>query len=499
MTTHAPVEYEDIQGLVRFGHGRLTEARFFLLTVTDRAAARAWLRAAPVTSAVTSVPPPDTALQVAFTWEGLRALGLPARVADGFSAEFITGMAGEESRSRRLGDVGASAPPRWRWGAPGDEVHVLVAAYATRERFEAWTRTLRGDGWAPAFRERSCLETSPSEAGPFEPFGFRDGISQPAVDWDRTRDVRDDQLEYGNLVALGEILLGYPNEYGTYTERPLAGDADDPLRLLPPAEDDRGRRDFGRNGTYLVFRDVEQDVPGFWKFVDSRAGGDAAARRALAEAMVGRTIEGRPLAAPAPRRIAGLEARDEPLNGFTYDGDPDGIRCPVGAHVRRANPRTADFPAGTKGPLSRLLRRLGFGGTGFRHDLVASARFHRLLRRGREYGDPLPPDEAVRDRGAAGPERGLRFICLNANIARQFEFVQNAWIGSTKFGGLTGEADPLLGSRAPVPGCPVTDTYSIPGDGGLARRLEGLPAFVTVRGGAYFFLPGLRALRYLAS
>ncbi|MGH7347399.1 MAG: Dyp-type peroxidase, partial [Candidatus Rokuibacteriota bacterium] len=174
-----------------------------------------------------------------------------------------------------------------------------------------------------------------------------------------------------------------------------------------------------------------------------------------------------------------------------------GTRCPIGAHVRRANPRSGDYPAGTTGLVSRLLRLLGFGGRGFEDDLVASARFHRVLRRGREYGPGLSPEDALRP----GPDqdRGLRFICLNANIGRQFEFVQNAWIMGTKFAGLTEERDAIIGSREPIPGCPVTDNFSIPRDGGTARRITGLPAFVTVRGGGYFFLPSVRAVRYLAS
>ena len=98
----------------------------------------------------------------------------------------------------------------------------------------------------------------------------------------------------------------------------------------------------------------------------------------------------------------------------------------------------------------------------------------------------------------AEPERGLHFICLNSNIARQFEFVQSAWLMSTKFDGLTEESDPLMGNREPVQGCPFTNTFSMPRSGDLRQRLTDLPQFVTVRGGGYFFLPSLRALRYFA-
>jgi hypothetical protein len=99
---------------------------------------------------------------------------------------------------------------------------------------------------------------------------------------------------------------------------------------------------------------------------------------------------------------------------------------------------------------------LGFGPRGFRDDLMSPVRFHRILRRGREYGPELFPQNALGPKPPDDPERGLHFICLNANISRQFEFLQNAWINSTKFSGLTGESDPLLGNRQPIPGCPVT-------------------------------------------
>jgi deferrochelatase/peroxidase EfeB len=141
---------------------------------------------------------------------------------------------------------------------------------------------------------------------------------------------------------------------------------------------------------------------------------------------------------------------------------------------------------------------LGFGRKGFYDDLTSSVRFHRILRRGREYGSELLPEDAVQQAQSNDSRRGLHFICLNANISRQFEFLQSAWIANTKFSGTTGESDPLLGNRKSIPGCPVTGNFTIPGDGTLRRRVHDLPQFVTVRGGAYFFLPSLRALRYLA-
>jgi deferrochelatase/peroxidase EfeB len=491
------VDYADIQSLVRFGHGQMPEACFFLLRVKGRVAARSWLAAAPVLSAVERDPRPTTALQVAFTREGLEALGVPAPVIQDFSAEFISGMAGDACRSRRLGDVGVGSPATWQWGGPGNVPHLVVMLYAESGGLESLRSSVQDDAWHAAFEPIESLHTSNLDGT--EPFGFADGISQPALDWDGARDHGGgDQLRYGNLLALGEFLLGYRNEYGKYTDRPLV---DDPTRLLPPAEDVPGKRDVGRNGTYLVLRQLRQDVRGWWQFLDRQADGDPRRRQELAEAMVGRRMSGEPLIPVAREGIPGVGpgADDIARNQFTYETDGAGGRCPFGAHVRRANPRSADLPYGTRGLLGRLLRTFGFGGNGFCDDLIASARFHRLLRRGREYGPGLPVERALEPAPADDPERGLHFIGLNANLSRQFEFVQGAWVMSTKFGGLTEESDPLLGNREPVPGCPVTNTFSRPRPGGARRRIEGVPRFITVRGGAYFFLPGLRALRYLAS
>jgi deferrochelatase/peroxidase EfeB len=499
--TPPTVDYGDVQGLARYGYAHMTEARFLLLRMTDPGAARAWLGAAPVTTAQRAVPRPRTALQVAFTHEGLQVLGVPARLLQGFSVEFLSGMAGEESRSRRLGDVGASSPSRWQWGGPGRVPHAIVLLYAEPGQLEPWMRTVTGPPWSAAFQV--LPSPPPSLLDGVEPFGFVDGISQPVLDWERHRTVGgSDVLQYGNVVSLGEVLLGYPNEYGKYTDRPLVDRQDDRVARLPEAEDAPGRSDLGRNGSYLVVRQLRQDVQGFWEFLGRQTGGDAQAQRALAEAMVGRAQTGEPLLTVGGTPIPGVDPRNPDevrYNQFTFDADVHGTRCPLGAHIRRANPRNADLPGGPAGLVARLIRTLGFGRKGFREDAIASTRFHRILRRGREYGPWLPAEEARTADGADGGERGLYFIALNANIARQFEFVQSAWMMGTKFGGLAEESDPLVGDREPIPGCPVTSTFSLPQAGGVRRRVTGLPQFVTVRGGAYFFMPGLRALRYLVA
>jgi Dyp-type peroxidase family len=493
------VDFDDIQGLVRFGYKHHTEACFFVLQVADAAAARAWLAGHEFASAAKGKPA-DTVLQVAFTFAGLDALGVPRAVLDGFPTEFRIGMTGDEGRSRRLGDVGPNDPKCWEWGGPRKAPpHVLVMLFAKpspkSSALQSFKAKIRDERWKRAFRELACLPTSDMHG--YEPFRFKDGISQPELDWDRKIPARlRNTRNYTNMSALGEFVLGYPNEYARYTDRPLLDRKDDPQEILFPAEDAPGKKDFGRNGTYLVVRDLSQDVAAFWKYADDQAKHDPLERQMLAEAMVGRTMSGEPIVPPESQPIEGVKPNDAPQNQFTFRSDPNGTACPFGAHIRRANPRNADLPDGTKGWFSFVLRMLGFGGKGAHYDLLASSRFHRILRRGREYGPALTIDEALREEGPPDGGRGLRFICLNANISRQFEFVQDSWIGNPKFDGLE-ESDPLLGNREPLLSEAGTDTFTHPQASGICRRFEKLPRFVTVRGGAYFFLPGLSALRYV--
>jgi len=480
----ANLDYADVQGVVRYGYGGLADACFLLLRIKDRAAAQAWLRTAPVNNALESDPPPKTVLQIAFTRSGLEALRVPTEVIQQFSYEFFAGMVGEDSRSRRLGDIDANAPAKWYWGVGDNAPDLLLLLYAESGKLENWKGAIKGDNWNQAF---TVLKTLQSEGLPrIEPFGFRDGISQPEIDWDEQKKLPADQLEYCNVTALGEFLLGYSNEYGKYSERPLLLIGEDASAGLLLAEEDPQFRDLGRNGSYLVLRQLEQDVEGFWRFINRKVPNPTDGVK-LAEAMVGRRMSGEPLVASA--------AGDD-LNQFTFDSDVDGVRCPFGAHIRRANPRNADYPYGTNTWWQKLLRLAGFHRTSFRDDLVSSTRFHRILRRGRPYGNLASPSQSAP--AAGSNERGIYFIAINANISRQFEFVQNAWVMGTKFNGVNDESDPLVGNRQSLGGCPA-GPFSIPQPEGITRRVEGLEHFITVRGGAYFFLPSIRALWYLAT
>jgi deferrochelatase/peroxidase EfeB len=507
-------DYRDIQGLVRFGHGHLKAARFYLLTIVDPVAARAWLANVPVTSAIKDRRP-DVALQVAFTYQGLRNLGASPETLVQFPYEFKSGMT-EASRARRLGDIEANDPKWWLWGGPSNVPDVVVLLYATTSaRLDEWETAVQDETSAAAFKPLACLPTN--DIGDIEPFGFNDGLSQPVLDWEPKKSSRiHDTTSYTNVSALGEVLLGYPNEYGRYTDRPLLDPREDPESILPPAEDVPGKKDFGRNGTYLVLRDLSQDAPAFWQFVNDEAARTQEDRTMFAGSVVGRVPAdipsvpssravpaamskyadpaGAPMASLSSDAIPGVgpDLDDVRRNQFTFHSDVEGTGCPLGAHIRRANPRNADLPEGTHGLFARLLRILGYGRNDPHEDLIASTRFHRILRRGREY-----VVEHTTESGKRVVRRGLRFICLNNNISRQFEFIQASWLVNPKFEGLD-EGDPLVSNRVRFSTGDPTDTFTRPQASGLCRRSGGMHQFVQVHGGGYFFMPGISALRYLA-
>lgn len=485
------VEFEAIQGIVRFGYGKLTESCFLLATIKDADQARLWLDTAPVANAVIRSEAPQTALQVAFTYEGLRNLGCSTELLSQFSTEFKVGL-DDSARARLLGDVGDSSPDQWLWGSKSNHADVLFMLYARPATLETWKGSILTPQWDAAFEVVTELKTSNLDG--VEPFGFTDGVSQPEVDWERSRVPRQIEDAYTNRICLGEVLLGYPNEYNHYTDRPLLPLDSASAEVLPIAEEQADMRDFGRNGSYLVLRTLEQDVEEFWRFVREHTDDDEAAET-MAAAMVGRRKDGSPLAAPSSHIIPGVD-RNDFHNQFDFSSDPDAVKCPFGAHIRRANPRNGDLPSPPVTGITRFLTLLGLGHKTLHSDAKASSRFHRILRRGREYaGSPVLPPSSDQDKG-----KGLHFMCLNTNLARQFEFLQSAWLMSTKFDALTDESDPLIGSRETIEGAAPSNCFSLAGTRfGERKTVEGLPRFVRVRGGAYFFLPSLASLRYLAS
>lgn len=526
--TPAPAtpERDDIQGLIIGGYGRKRAALYVLLHIETPQSAKRWLSGIAAQLTTCAHEPDEACLNIAFTFSGLARLGLSEDTLDDFPREFVEGMA-TPHRSRLLGDVGASDPHYWEFGGPNnDEAHVLLMLFAHDEAALDNLRAVHERRWRSAgLRDVYTLlaDVPPDrDSQRREHFGFSDGIAQPIVKGlerpvtRRGRVVaRSDGQIQRDTIATGEIVLGYPNGYDRLPDSPAvnaigaiaAAPGADMLPSLPATarqNRDQSRRrsggqamDFGRNGSYLVFRKLRQDVRAFWRFVAQAAGVDVVrpdqlkqadfdAAIRLASKMTGRWPGGAPLTL-AP-------GADEPdkadANDFGYrDHDREGLKCPFGSHVRRANPRD-DMPEMATAALSTRVANL-----------------HRILRRGRRYGKPLCPSfdlakmirlslndatEATNDE-----ERGLIFACFNANIGRQFEFIQNTWVNNQKFAGLYEDADPITGFHDPFGTGKEAGAFTVPAEP-LRQRYTGLFSWVVTRGGAYFFMPGVNAVRFLS-
>jgi Dyp-type peroxidase family len=471
------LELGDMQRLILDGYPQRPESRYALLQIQkgQSRAAREWLRSvlAQVGTADRRDSKEDYRLNLAFTHAGLEALGSKAK---GFLAPFREGMTCG-ARPLILGDTDSSDPGKWRWGQGEGEIHVLLMVFSARGRRDAdWSLLTPGlERWALAVELLDgYLQDSMKEH-----FGFRDGISQPFIEGAETS--RGAVADPRNRVKPGEFILGYRNEANVLPTSPYIT-ADDyrdqqlpeePEQRLPERIMDPQRRDFGRNGTYLVLRQLRQHVEKFHEYLAGQVPGDPSTdpdvkreRTRIAAKMVGRWPSGAPL----------VKTPDGDRRGFATDNDfgfherdPYGHACPIGSHIRRSNPRDALVDESRGITPEEALRQ---------------SKRHRLLRRGRLY------DETASKVNASG--RGMLFLCLNANIQDQFEFVQHNWINAPGFGGLEGETDPLVGPR-PSGTCPMT----IQGAEGT-RRIAGLERFVDVVGGAYFFMPGMKALRCLS-
>ncbi len=467
-----PLSSTEIQGIILHGYGHMPEARFVLLNVPEAgpdAKLFDWLRQLELTSARDGSRAEDARqtrghlVNLAFTHDGLKALRVDDTLCSRFATPFVQGSH-DEYRARVNGDVGASAPETWRWGGPRSPVHLLLMVYA--KDVESVEEVVAGylNQTRDLLDHVLTLEGT-TLPGRKEHFGFRDGIAQPTVQGSGRAELPD------NTIAAGEILLGHRDGYGNVSQSPMsaAGFA------------------FGYNGSYLVFRQLEQDVPAFWRY--------SAAQHAdpitVASKMVGRWPSGAPLVRHPERDPS--TPRFEDQNDFSFlsndqDNDRYGARCPFGAHVRRMNPR--DWQLGQT-----------------REESLELSNLHRIVRRGRPYGKPLTDSmtaESMLAEPAGGErakqERGLQFLCFNTNIERQFEFVQQQWANNPNFAGLNGSPDPVLGmSRSAVELGMDAPSFLLQTDvkTGISPRCTGLTSFVRVVGSSYFFMPSLPAVKLL--
>jgi Dyp-type peroxidase family len=476
------LERHDVQGLVARSYKELTTAVYVPVTFpADQRRARAWLEGlirlvTPADVTGTAAEAIGQVINVAFTRGGLKVLGLHDTNVVGFSREFDEGMA-TDHRKRLLGDTAEADPEHWKWGGPNNaRLDAMLFIFTTDQtRLKEILKSEDERAGPLGVTLGAPLDTSwIGEKGTKEHFGFHDGIAQPLIAGFGADQVAKNGR--GPEIPAGEVILGFPNAYARVPLSPTVPDDAVSARFLQPIKEDPARRDFGRNGSYIVFRQLKQDVKAFWEDVDQRAQRDPARRKLLAAKMVGRWPNGAPLV-----RYPGCEPTKQPdqLNNFWYRNDLDGDRCPIGAHIRRTNPRD-----------------------GLRPDTEESlkvANRHRLLRRGRAYGVPVAdsfdPDDILNAPHEKDPHRGLHFICFNTDIARQFEFVQSTWANSVKFDGLYRDPDPLIapnGATSPEDKGIFTVQHSP-----VRQRHQELKRFVTPVGGAYLFMPGINALKYL--
>lgn len=477
-TQEYKLEVDDIQGIIVRGYANLKAACFVLLQITDAGKAKLWLADMAGKIQDGAAKPDNACLNIAFTYEGLRSLGLDSLTLSLFSNEFQEGMAGQY-RSRILGDQGESAPDKWQWGGPNTEqIHILLMLYAIDDETLKTFYDTNSSGFENFGLTQVGQKLETFSLNGKEHFGFADGISQPIIAGLSKTGTED------NTVRAGEFILGYPNEYNQFTLSPKVKSEADSKGILPTDVNGSGDHDFGRNGSYLVFRQLHQKVREFWRFIDretrnSDGSSNPEVRTKLAAKMVGRWPSGAPLVL--------AENHDHPelgnQNDFLYNKtDPLGLKCPYGSHIRRSNPRGSLPPdSGSK-------------------SAMAIAKRHRMLRRGRSYGKPVDPSmtpEAILASSDQDTERGIHFICFNGNIRRQFEFIQQTWVNNRNFAGLYNDPDPLIGDNDNWrDGHP--SVFTIPGNPVRKRVLE-LPRFVDVRGGGYFFMPSIRAIKYLAT
>lgn len=468
----AHIDLADIQGnLLENYHARF--ARHFILTVTDPPRARSWLASLAnvtggprnglprITTAACTPRGQQTMLNVGFTHAGLEALGLPPEWLARFPQAFREGP-GHSQRARANGDEGDSAPINWIIGGPGGEEHVMLTLHALagcRPQLDEDSHAIRnaladtGDSGLMLRSEHCAAALKDAK----EHFGFRDGIAQP-----RLANRHDGQKDMQPAVSPGEFLLGanYQDIFGG----PSIG-------RLPPQ--------IATNGTFCAVRVLQQHVAAFEQLLVEGAAQLQVSPELVAAKLVGRWRDGRPLVLyPDEAARDAAPAATLPGNEFDYapsaeypdtPDDSQGLRCPLGAHIRRVNPRSS--------------RRAGV-----RHT-------RRLIRRGMTYEWPSASGERRAGDGESGTEKGIFGLFYCGSIERQFEFVQQQWVNGDLFAsGIRRTQDPIGGAQT------RSGSFFLPGMGkeGKAAILK-VPRLTTTRGSLYLFVPGLGAIRSLDS
>ena len=435
------LEVDDIQHLVLTRVPAIT-GRYEFLSFRLPSQGRAWLagildKVASAQTVSATVDRESRWLSVAFTWPGLRALGVDEGSLATFPAEFRQGMA---PRWEVLGDTGANHPDRWIGGLASKDLHAIAILFARdigeRQRVTAEHQAFLARTPGVDVLSSLDLDAIPPFNHARDHFGYRDRLTQLEIEGTGIVPTPGS----GPAIKAGEFILGYEDEDG-----PPVG--------LPEPEI------LSRNGTYMAYRRLQEHVGAFREFL-RRHGKTPAEQEWVAAKLMGRWRSGAPLVLAPEKDDPGLAADPQRNNNFNYAKmDPFGYAIPLGAHIRRMNPR----------------------------DTAVNMQRRRMIRRGATYGPALPED-APED----GVDRGVAAFVLCASLVRQFEFAQNVWINDPNFHELGNERDPIIGNQD------GTFDMTIP-NRPIRKKITGLPAFTTVKGGAYFFLPGIKALHYLAA
>ena len=446
----------DIQGFALRGYN-FPFARYLLLELTAPEKARKFIgELIPhiTTGQRWDAKPPST-INISFTHKGLVRLGLPDATLLSFPVEFFQGM---KARKAILYDTGRNAEEYWDEVWRKDVVHVWLGVHgltaeALESRCAEMQRIMETTGGAELRQAQDAkavfIDGKPTSK---EHFGYTDGFGNP--DFEGVE--RHSQPGQGKLtkdgqwvpLATGEFILGYPDEAG---ELPVA-----PVPHL-----------LANNGTFMVYRKLHQNVATFRTYLDEQGKHYAGGREKLAAKFVGRWRDGTPIELSPDKMDPALVADPDRNVNFTYGQDTDGGRCPVGAHIRRANPRDA---------------------FGFYGQLVNR---RRIARRGLPYGEYVPEGQPVSD----SAEHGIIFMVLNSSIFRQFEFVHQQWIEYGNDAHQGSDKDALLGNHDGRGRFFVQGDLTPQNPPFVCARL---PQFVQLRGGEYFFMPSLTALRMIA-
>src|SRR5262245_30819478 len=442
-STRAPtLELSEIQATVLRPRPAPYVGTHVLLRVDDAQAGRHFLRrlAPHIASAANWWNAANTWLAVGISYAGLEALGVPQDSLQSFPEAFRVGMA---ARAAELGDVGVNDPKHWEPPFGTGQVHIGVTGFSDSEEKLARALTIARDQYE-GFAGVTVLtmQRFGAQPGDLNPLGYKDGIDQPVIEGSGV----EAPPGYGGPIKAGEFILGYPGEAGA------------PLPMPSPDV-------LGRNGTYVGLRKYQSRVGAFNRFLHANGHTDEE-RELLAAKLVGRWLSGAPLTLEPEVDDPALGADWQRNNNFDYSQAPHGRRAPFGCHIRRMNPRDTQ--------LTRL----------------TDVNIHRLIRRGTTYGPPYDPN-ALSEADDEVP-RGAYFLFMSAKAMATMEFLQQEWINEGNFIGIGEERDPIIGRQE------QGAIFTIPRDP-VRRRVHGIETFNVLRGGEYFFMPSISALKWLAS